>query len=67
MMVTEMETENRDGDDVEEMDVRWIDIEVMVTMEVETVKLVGKENATVASTLPWPLSSITQGPGACAS
>lgn len=36
----------------------------MVMTEVETVKLVGKENATVASIVPWPLSSIAQGPGA---
>lgn len=35
-------------------------------MEVETVKLVGKEDVIVASVLPWALSSIPQGPGASA-
>lgn len=45
---------DRDRGKVEEM-------EVMV-MEVEMVKLVGKENISVASTPPWPLPSITQGP-----
>lgn len=45
---------DRDRGKVEEM-------EVVVT-EVDMVKLVGKENISVASTPPWPLPSITQGP-----